>query len=94
MKKIYFAPTPWCSSSDVFEDYRHQTPNNLGIWDDIITVKDPDEAEFLIIQDDCPDKNIMNKFEFILRENVLTDNILIESVLGRFQKIKLVKVEN
>jgi hypothetical protein len=24
----------------------------------------------------------------------LTDNILIESVLGRFQKIKLVKVEN
>jgi hypothetical protein len=24
----------------------------------------------------------------------LTDNILIESVLGKFQKIKLVKVEN
>ena len=63
MRKIYFAPTPWASSNDVFEDYRFQTPNNLGVWEDIEVTKNVDEAEFLIIQDDCPDRNIMDKFE-------------------------------
>lgn len=62
MKKIYFAQTPWSSSDDTLEDYRFQTPNNAGIWEDIVAVTNPKEAEYLIIQDETPDKQIMNAF--------------------------------
>lgn len=63
MKKIYFAPTPWASSSNVLEDYRHQTPQNLGVWEDVIAVTNPDEAEYLIIQDETSDTTLLSKFE-------------------------------
>jgi len=62
MKKIYFAPTPWSSSANVLEDYRHQTPNNSGTWQDVVAVNNPDDAEFLVIQDECNDKDLLNKF--------------------------------
>ena len=62
MRKFYFAPTPWSSSLQVFEDYRFQTPNNLGIWEDIQATTNIDEAEFLVIQDECYDVAVINKF--------------------------------
>lgn len=63
MKKIYFAPTPWASSSNVLEDYRHQTPQNSGNWEDVIAVTNPDEADYLIIQDETSDSSLLSKFE-------------------------------
>jgi len=63
MKKIYFAPTPWASSSNVLEDYRHQTPQNSGNWEDVISVTNPDEADYLIIQDETSDSSLLSKFE-------------------------------
>ena len=63
MKKIYFAPTPWAYSQQVLEDYRHQTPNNSGVWENIQAVTNPDEAEFLIIQDETNDVGLLKKFE-------------------------------
>jgi hypothetical protein len=62
MRKFYFAPTPWSSSQQVFEDYRFQTPNNLGVWEDIQATTNIDEAEFLVIQDECYDVAVINKF--------------------------------
>ena len=80
MKKIYFAPTPWASSNDVFNDYRFQTPNNEGVWEDVVAVKNWEDAEFLIIQDDCPDRALMNKFEpkkrLYFNREALSTNIL------------------
>jgi hypothetical protein len=63
MKKIYFAPTPWSGSNDVLDDYRFQTPNNLGVWENIQATTNLEEAEYLIIQDECSDKNVLEKFE-------------------------------
>ena len=80
MIKIYFAPTPWASSNDVFNDYRFQTPNNEGVWEDVVAVKNWEDAEFLIIQDDCPDRALMNKFEpkkrLYFNREALSTNIL------------------
>lgn len=63
MRKFYFAPTPWSSSEQVYNDYRFQTPNNLGIWEDIQATTNLDEAEFLVIQDECYDSNVLSRFE-------------------------------
>jgi hypothetical protein len=63
MKTIYFASTPWANSDEILEDYRFQTPNNLGVWEDIIAVKDPKKAEFLVIQDETPDIHLYNFFK-------------------------------
>ena len=63
MRKFYFAPTPWSSSEQVYNDYRFQTPNNLGIWEDIEATTNLDEAEFLVIQDECYDSNVLSRFE-------------------------------
>ena len=80
MIKIYFAPTPWASSNDVFNDYRFQTHNNEGVWEDVVAVKNWEDAEFLIIQDDCPDRALMNKFEpkkrLYFNREALSTNIL------------------
>jgi hypothetical protein len=62
MRKFYFAPTPWSSSQQVFEDYRFQTPNNLGIWEDVQSTTNLNEAEFLVIQDECHDVEVINRF--------------------------------
>lgn len=63
MRKFYFAPTPWSSSEQVFNDYRFQTPNNLGIWEDIQATTNLDEAEFIVIQDECYDSQVLSRFE-------------------------------
>ena len=62
MKSIYFAPTPWATSEMVLEDYRYQTPANAGTWDDIIAVKNPNEAEYIVIQDEIADISLLNRF--------------------------------
>lgn len=63
MRKVYFAPTPWSSSEQVFNDYRFQTPNNLGFWEDIQATTNLDEAEFIVIQDECYDSQLLSRFE-------------------------------
>lgn len=63
MKKFYFAPTPWADSKNVLEDYRFQTPNNSGVWEDIQATTNIDEAEFLVIQDECNEESVLRKFE-------------------------------
>lgn len=63
MRKFYFAPTPWSDSKAVLNDYRFQTPNNLGIWEDIEATTNLDEAEFLVIQDECNNREILDRFE-------------------------------
>jgi hypothetical protein len=63
MINIYFAPTPWSTSPQVLEDYRFQTPNNLGQWEDIRAVLNPNDAEYLIIQDETNNIELLNKFE-------------------------------
>ena len=63
MRKFYFAPTPWSSSEQVFNDYRFQTPNNLGFWEDIQATTNLDEAEFIVIQDECYDSQLLSRFE-------------------------------
>ena len=62
MIKIYFAPTPWSSSSQVLEDYRYQTPGNSGIWEDIVATTNLEDAEYLVIQDETSDKSLYDKF--------------------------------
>jgi hypothetical protein len=52
MRKFYFAPTPWADSKQVLEDYRFQTPENNGVWQDIEATTNLEEAEFLVIQDE------------------------------------------
>lgn len=57
MKKIYFAPTPWADSKTILDDYKLQTPNSDGIWEDLVGVDDLEEAEYIIIQDSSIIKN-------------------------------------
>ena len=61
-KKIYFAPTPWAESEEIFSDYKFQTPGSNGIWMDVQVTLNQNDAEFLIIQDECNDKELLGKF--------------------------------
>ena len=61
-KKIYFAPTPWAETEEIFSDYKFQTPGSNGIWMDIQVTLNENDAEFLIIQDECNDKELLGKF--------------------------------
>jgi hypothetical protein len=63
MRKIYFASTPWASSEQILEDYRHQTPNAKGVWEDIVAVRDPKQAEFIVIQDEIDNNLLLNMFK-------------------------------
>ena len=51
MNKIYFAPAWGLSNKEMTNWYKKQTPNNLGIWDDIECVYDKNIADFIIMQD-------------------------------------------
>ena len=62
MIKIYFAPTPWSSSSQVLEDYRYQTPGNSGVWENIVATTNLEESEYIVIQDETSDKSLYDKF--------------------------------
>ncbi len=49
--KIYFAPAWGLSNKEMTDWYKKQTPNNLGIWNDIECVYDKNIADFIIMQD-------------------------------------------
>ena len=61
MKKIYFAPNWGMTSEQMVKDYSKQSPNNSGVWKDISVTFDVNEADYLIIQDNCDD-NLLNEF--------------------------------
>ena len=49
MYKVSFISN-WVSNSKVLLDqYRKQTPNNLGVWKNIIGVDSIDECDFVIV---------------------------------------------
>jgi hypothetical protein len=79
MIKVYFAPNWGLTSEQMVNDYIKQTPKELGVWDDITYTLNPDEADYLIIQDSC-DFNLMNKFPINKRlyfsREALTPNII------------------
>lgn len=60
--RIFFAPTPWASAKKVLEDYRFQTPGNLGNWQRIEAVNSPKDANYLIIQDECIEPALLAMF--------------------------------
>lgn len=51
--KIFFAPNWGLTSAQMLDDYRHQSPGNSGVWNSISATLNPEEADFLIIQDLC-----------------------------------------
>ena len=79
MIKVYFAPNWGLTSEQMINDYIKQTPKELGVWDNITYTLNPDEADYLIIQDSC-DFNLMNKFPINKRlyfsREALTPNII------------------
>jgi hypothetical protein len=66
MIKIYFAPNWGLTSKQMVNDYIQQTPKNLGIWNNIQYTTNPDEADYLIIQDEC-EPYLLDKFEISKR---------------------------
>ena len=63
MKKVYFASTDWATSQKLLEDYKYQTPNNLGIWEDLQGTSNIDEADIIIIQDYTKEKDKLGIFK-------------------------------
>ena len=61
MIKIYFAPNWGLTPEQLVKDYIKQSPKEKGIWEDISYTLDPDNADYLIIQDSC-DNTLMEKF--------------------------------
>ena len=62
-RKIYFAPTSWASSDQIADDYVFQTPGNSGTWGSISLSKDVMDSDYLIVQDDCHDKQLLGSFD-------------------------------
>jgi hypothetical protein len=46
----------------MLDDYRMQTPGRLGVWDNLIGVQNIVEADYLLIQDECPDLELIQNF--------------------------------
>lgn len=62
MKKIYFAPTYWANTQTIFDDYKFQTPNNDGVWENIQGTCNLDEADYVLIQDNTPIVGQLSRF--------------------------------
>tara|TARA_Y100000034_G_scaffold74376_1_gene89498 strand:- start:13 stop:942 length:930 start_codon:yes stop_codon:yes gene_type:complete len=62
MRKIYFVPNWGLTSEQMVDDYKNQTPDCSGVWEDIQYTLNPNEADYLIIQDEC-NKDLWDKFE-------------------------------
>jgi|APSaa5957512535_1039671.scaffolds.fasta_scaffold24977_2 hypothetical protein len=61
--KVYFAKAWGFNSTQLLNEYKCQSPNNSGIWNDFIIGTDNiDEADILIIQDVCTDEEFL-KFD-------------------------------
>ena len=59
--KVYFAPNWGQTPEEMLRDYALQSPNGLAKWESMEATTNPDEAKFLIIQDNC-DIALMEKF--------------------------------
>jgi hypothetical protein len=68
MKKIYFADTPWSNSKTLVENFRHQTPDNSGTWENITFTLNKDEADYIIIMDETSESVVEEKVIFLGRE--------------------------
>lgn len=53
MKKIYFAKNWGLTSRQMCSSYVKQTPDSSGIWKDIQVTYDIEDADYLIIEDNC-----------------------------------------
>ena len=63
MNRIYFSPNWGLTSEEMAENYIYQTPNSSGIWNDIRVTYDVNDADYLIIEDNCFDNGLLNKFQ-------------------------------
>jgi hypothetical protein len=62
MNKIYFCPNWDLSSEEMASNYIYQTPNNSGVWNNIQVTYDVDDADYLIIEDNCFDNDLLKRF--------------------------------
>jgi hypothetical protein len=68
MKKIYFANTTWNESPQLIENFIHQTPENLGVWENIIYTLNKDESDYIIVMDETTESVDPKKVIFFGRE--------------------------
>ncbi len=61
MFKIYFAPNWGLSSEQMVESYIKQTPGSDGCWNDISYTTNIEEADYVIIEDNCSEE-VLNRF--------------------------------
>ena len=66
MVKIYL-PNAW-GSTNVLDVFKHQTPNNDGVWENIKAVNSKEEADYIIVQDGTSENVNYNKVIFFGRE--------------------------
>lgn len=59
--KVYFAPNWGQTPEEMLKDYSLQSPEGSGKWQDIEATTVLEDAEFLVIQDNC-DPILLNKF--------------------------------
>ena len=59
--KVYFAPNWGQTPKEMLKDYSLQSPEGSGKWQDIEATTNLEDAEFLVIQDNC-DPILLNKF--------------------------------
>lgn len=61
MVKIYFAPNWGLSSKEMVSCYANQTPNLDGCWNEISYTTNIEEADYVIIEDNCSNE-VLNSF--------------------------------
>ncbi len=66
MTKVYL-PNAW-GGTNIKEVFKHQTPNNDGVWGDIVAVDSKEEADYIIVQDNTSESVDTNNVIFFGRE--------------------------
>lgn len=66
--KIYFAPAWGLSNQQMTDWYKKQTPNNSGEWNNMVSVYNQNNADFIIMQDVSSEKLDMSKTIFLGKE--------------------------
>jgi hypothetical protein len=61
MIKVLFAPCWGQSSAEILNELRHQSPGGEGRWGSIIGTDNVNEANFLVVQDNC-ESELWNRF--------------------------------
>lgn len=68
MNKIYFAPAWGLSNKNMTDWYKKQTPNESGIWDDLVCTYNKNEADFIVMQDVTSENINRSKTIFLGKE--------------------------